>query len=184
MAKVRPGFQWWNIASFTYQSPIDCQGSMSNSQRGEEGFSLSWSSISWEASPSLKLKMLHKWQLCSSFWQVSLKYNMSGMLRRFIEHWWKLYRLAHTVNQCLCQDLETVKLAELCKICGRPNFAGGSQYTHISTINMYKFIKIRHDIIKQCHGNYKEMKEFNNKLEIEIFRNSTLKRFGVLRGSF
>ena len=38
-----------------------------------------------------------------------------------------------------------------CKIFGRPNFQGGSQYTHISTINMYKFIKIRHDIIKQCH---------------------------------
>ena len=49
---------------------------------------------------------------------------------------------------------------------------------------MYKFIKIRHDIIKQCHGNYKEMKKFNYKLEIEIFRNSTLKELGVLRGSF
>ena len=31
-------------------------------------------------------------------------------------------------------------------------------YTHISTINMYNFIKIRHDIIKKCHGNYKDMK--------------------------
>ena len=41
---------------------------------------------------------------------------------------------------------------------------------------MYKFIKIRHDIIKQCHGNYKEMKKFNYKLEIEIFRNSTLNK--------
>ena len=49
---------------------------------------------------------------------------------------------------------------------------------------MYKFIKIRHDIIQQCHGNYKEMKKFNHKLEIEIFRNSTLKHLGVLRGSF
>ena len=49
---------------------------------------------------------------------------------------------------------------------------------------MYKFIKIRHDIIKQCHGNYKEMKKFNYKFEIEIFRNSTLKNLGVLRGSF
>ena len=46
---------------------------------------------------------------------------------------------------------------------------------------MYKFIKIRHDIIKQCHGNYKEMKEFNYKLEIEFFRKSTLKNLGVLR---
>ena len=49
---------------------------------------------------------------------------------------------------------------------------------------MYKIIKIRHDIIKQCHGNYKEMKKFNYKLEIEVFRNSTLKNLGVLRGSF
>ena len=49
---------------------------------------------------------------------------------------------------------------------------------------MYKFIKIRHDTIKQRHGNYKEMKKFNYKLEIGIFRNSTLKKLGVLRGSF
>ena len=47
-------------------------------------------------------------------------------------------------------------------------------YSHISTISMNKFIKIRHDFIKQCHGNYK-MKKFNHKLEIEIFRNSTKK---------
>ena len=49
---------------------------------------------------------------------------------------------------------------------------------------MYKFLEIRHDIIKQCHRNYKEMKKFNYKLEIEIFRNSTLINVGVLRGSF
>ena len=41
---------------------------------------------------------------------------------------------------------------------------------------MYKFIKIRHDIIKQCHGNYKEMKKLNYKLETKVFRNSTLKK--------
>ena len=51
-------------------------------------------------------------------------------------------------------------------------------------MNMYKFIKIRHDIIKQCHGNYKEMKKFNYKLEIETFRNSTQNKLGVLRDSF
>ena len=34
-----------------------------------------------------------------------------------------------------------------------------------------------HDIINQCHGNYKEMKKFNYKLEIEIFRNSTPKNW-------
>ena len=49
---------------------------------------------------------------------------------------------------------------------------------------MYKFIKIRHDIIKQSHGNYKEMKKFNYKLEIEFLFNSTQKLLGVLRGSF
>ena len=48
---------------------------------------------------------------------------------------------------------------------------------------MYKFIKIRHDIIKQCHGNYKEMEKFNYKLDIEMFRNCTPKKLGVLRGS-
>ena len=49
---------------------------------------------------------------------------------------------------------------------------------------MYKLIKIGHDIIKQCHGEYKEMKKFNHKLEIDIFRNSSQKDLGVLRGSF
>ena len=49
---------------------------------------------------------------------------------------------------------------------------------------MYKFIKLRHDIIKQCHGKYKEIKKLNYKLEIEILRNSTQIFLGVLRGSF
>ena len=78
-----------------------------------------------------------------------------------------------------------IKLPLSCQICpvidGRLTVE--CPYTHITTINMYKFIKIRHDIIKQCHGNYKEMKKFNYKLDIEIFRNSTLKKLGVLRGS-
>ena len=38
---------------------------------------------------------------------------------------------------------------------------------------MNNFINVRHDIIKQCLGNYKEMLKFNYTLEIEIFRNST-----------
>ena len=49
---------------------------------------------------------------------------------------------------------------------------------------MYKFIKIRHDIIKQCHENNKKMEKISYKLEIEIFRNSTQKNLGVLRGAF
>ena len=40
------------------------------------------------------------------------------------------------------------------------------------------FIKIRHDIIKQCHRIFKEIKKFNYNLEIEISRNSTQKKFG------
>ena len=88
-------------------------------------------------------------------------------------------------GQCLSQDLETgcLKLAVV-KFFGVQIFKGDHKYTHISTINIYKFVKIRHDIIKQCHGNYKEMKKFNYKLEIGIFRNSTQKYLGVLRGSF
>ena len=55
-------------------------------------------------------------------------------------------------------------------------------YTQISTINMYKFIKIRHDILIQCHGNYMEIKEFNYMLEIDILRNSSQNLLGVPRG--
>ena len=89
-------------------------------------------------------------------------------------------------TQRLSQDLETgcLRLVELVKVLGVQIFKGGSKYTPISSINMYKFIKIRNDIIKICHGNYKEMKKFNNKLEIAILRNSTLKELGVLSGSF
>ena len=44
---------------------------------------------------------------------------------------------------------------------GCSNFRGGPPFTHISTINMYKLIKIRHKVFIQCHLNYMEMKEFN-----------------------
>ena len=86
--------------------------------------------------------------------------------------------------QCLSQDLETgcLKLAVV-KFLGVQIFKGDHNIL-ISTINMYKFIRIRHDIIKQCHGNYKAMKKFNYMLEIGIFRNPTQKYLGVLRGSF
>ena len=68
--------------------------------------------------------------------------------------------------QCLSQDLETgcLKLAVV-KFLGVQIFKGD------------------HNILI-CHGNQKEMKKFNYKLGIEIFRNSTLKNLGVLRGSF
>ena len=50
--------------------------------------------------------------------------------------------------------------------------------------NMYEFIKMRHDIIIQCHGNYMKMKKFNYMLEIDILRNSSQTFLGVLRGAF
>ena len=72
------------------------------------------------------------------------------------------------MEQGLSQDLETgcPKLAFL-KFLG---VQGGPQYTKISTINMYKFIKIRHDIdiLIQCHGNHIEVKKFNYMLKIDI----------------
>ena len=76
--------------------------------------------------------------------------------------------ISYYSDQCLSQDLETgyLKLAVV-KFWGVQILKGddpGSQYTHISTINMYKFIKIRHDIIKQCHGNYKENSDEKKKL--------------------
>ena len=40
---------------------------------------------------------------------------------------------------------------------------------------MYIFIKIRHDILIQGHGNYMMMKKFNYMLEIDIFKNSSQK---------
>ena len=63
-------------------------------------------------------------------------------------------------------------------------FKGGPQYTQISIIKMYKLIKIRLDILMQCHGNHMEMKKLNFMLEIDILRNSSQKNWGVLRGAF
>ena len=72
--------------------------------------------------------------------------------------------------QGVSQDLQTgcPKLA-IVKFWGVQILKG--DYTQISTINMYKFIEIRHDIIIQCHGSYMEMKKFNYMLEIDILRN-------------
>ena len=54
----------------------------------------------------------------------------------------------------------------------------------LTPVNMYKFIKIRHDILIQCHGNYMGMEKFNYMLEIDILRNSSQTFLGVLRGAF
>ena len=45
----------------------------------------------------------------------------------------------------------------------------------------YKFIKIRHDILIQCHWIHMEMEKFKYMLEIDILRNSSQKNWGVLR---
>ena len=48
-------------------------------------------------------------------------------------------------------------------------FQGRQRYTEVTTINMYLLIKIRHNIIIQCHGNYikvaKKIAIKNNMLE-------------------
>ena len=49
---------------------------------------------------------------------------------------------------------------------------------------MYEFIKIRYNILIQCHGNYIEMKKFNYMLETDILSNSSPKYLGVMRGAF
>ena len=63
-------------------------------------------------------------------------------------------------------------------------FQGEPQYTQISTINMYAFIKVRHAIIIQWHRNDMEMKRFNYMLEIDILRNSSQIFLGSRRGAF
>ena len=49
---------------------------------------------------------------------------------------------------------------------------------------MYKFIKIRYDILIHCHYYYMEIKKNNDMLEIDILRNSSQYLLGVLRGAF
>ena len=60
--------------------------------------------------------------------------------------------------QCLSQYLETgcPKLA-IVKFLGVQIFKGGPQYTKISTNNMSKFIKIRHDILMGIIWRWKEL---------------------------
>ena len=79
--------------------------------------------------------------------------------------------------QCVSQDFETgcLKLAVV-KSWGFQIFKGSHDLLIFQP-------QIRHDVIKQCHGNYKEMKKLNYKLEIEIFRNFLFKGLGVQKGT-
>ena len=89
------------------------------------------------------------------------------------------------VSQCLeqglsqCLETGCPKLPIL-KFLGIQNFKGDHN-TKILTINMYKFIKIMHDILIQCHRNNMGMIKFDYMLEIDIVR---ILGGGVLRGAF
>ena len=88
-------------------------------------------------------------------------------------------------SQGLSQDLETgcPKLAVV-KFLGVQIFKGDRNYTQISTINMYKFIKISHYILIQCHGNYVEMKKINDMLETDTLKKILAIFFGCSEGCF
>ena len=49
---------------------------------------------------------------------------------------------------------------------------------------MYIFIKMRHDIPIQSHGNYMMMKKFNYMFEIDILRKFPHKKIGCPEGCF
>ena len=89
------------------------------------------------------------------------------------------------VTQGLSQDLETgcLKLA-IEKLLGVQIFEGYYNTLRFPTINICEFIKIRHDILIQCHRNNMEVNKFDYMLEIDILRNSSPKILGVLRGAF
>ena len=74
-------------------------------------------------------------------------------------------------------------LCTIYALSGRYHKKGGPQYTQISTISLYEYIKIRHDILIQCHWNYMKIKKIFCMLEIDILRNSSQNR-GVLTGAF
>ena len=86
--------------------------------------------------------------------------------------------------QGLSQDLETgcLKLA-IVKILGVQIFKGDNNVLRFQQ-NMYKIIKIRHDILIQCHGNYMEMRKLNYMLEIKKFKKFFTKVFGCPKGCF
>ena len=88
------------------------------------------------------------------------------------------------LDQGLSQDLETgcLKLA-IVKFWGAKFLRRTTIYSDFNHKH-YKFIKIRHDILIQCHGNYMKMKKLKYLFEIDILRNSSQKNLGVLRGAF
>ena len=55
-------------------------------------------------------------------------------------------------------------------------------YTQITTIDTKLLIEKRQNILKQCHGNYTEVKKVNYMLEIVISKNYSQRDLGVLSG--
>ena len=86
------------------------------------------------------------------------------------------------VNQSLIQDLGTgcPKLAIL-KLLGVLFFKGHHNMLRLQT-NMYLLNEIKHNVHIQCHWNLIELEKFNDMLEIDISRNSSLIVLGVMKG--
>ena len=82
------------------------------------------------------------------------------------------------------RDLETgcLKLA-IVKFLGVQIFRVPN-YSQICTIYMYKFIKVRHDILIECHGNYMEMEKVKLYAWDWHFKKFLTKRFGCPEGCF
>ena len=59
------------------------------------------------------------------------------------------------------------------KIFGRPVFQGKPPFTQITTINMHLLNEIKHGVHIHAHGNYIEVKNINDMLEIDLLRNSS-----------
>ena len=97
------------------------------------------------------------WKPCNSchdgiHWIALTKYSQTSThvpgFQSFFRFLHLIHKINHNVHQGLSQDLESgcLKLAVV-KFWGVHIFKEDLQFTQISTINMYKFIKIMHDIL-------------------------------------
>ena len=91
-----------------------------------------------------KLKILHR-------------FIFACLKRRLSRQAGKVLAKSPTAYEGISQDLEN-ECPKLAKEFGHPTFQGRPQYTQIKITDAYLFIKIRHDILKQCHGNYIRVK--------------------------
>ena len=116
------------------------------------------------------------WVRCMDFITVSRLVFLSHtqakcIIEIFVKGLWPFRALlaiadasrARVRNRVLARIWNWVPKIGNCKLFGAHNFKGDHNILIISTINMHKFIKIRHDILIQCHGNYMEMKKLKKK---------------------